>query len=161
MMRSGSDADGSYVSLGDAIGVLRSEPDQLERGLGLKFRDAHDDLDALRIARIRIADGRTFALVRHRHAPEPGTQIVMTTPSTDFWGDITAVLRRLQLELNDLSWRHPAAKPRQNARTLPGSSMRSVRHSRAMKAGPSRSQSETRRATRRSAVSARAATRKK
>ena len=160
-MRSGSDASSAYVSLGDAIGVLRSEPDQLERGLGLKFRDAHDDLDAIRIARIRVADGRTFALVRHLHAAEPGTQIVMTTPSTDLWGDITAVLRRLQLKLNDLSWRHPAAKPRENARASTGSSVPSVRHGRAMTAGTSQSQRETRRATRRSAVSARAATRKK
>ena len=160
-MRSGNDAIGSYVSLGDAIGVLRSEPDQLARCLGLKFRDAHDDLDAIRIARIRIADGRTFALVRHRHAPEPGTQIVMTTPSTDLWGDITAVLLRLQLKLNDLSWRHPAAKPRENARVATSSPMPSVHHGRAMTADTSQGQRETRRAKRRSAVSARAATRKK
>src|SRR5688500_12763608 len=158
MMRRGSDANGSYVSLGDAIGVLRSEPDQLERGLRLKFRDAHDDLDSLRIARIRIADGRTFALVRHRHAPEPGTQIVMTTPSTDLWGDITAVLRRLQLKLNDLAWRHPAATPRRDVRVSSGSSVRSARRTGAMTAGRSRSERETRHATRRSAVSARAAT---
>jgi len=160
-MRSGNDANGSYVSLGDAIGVLRSEPAQLERGLGLKFRDAHDDLDAIRIARIRIADGRTFALVRHRHAPEPGTQIVLTTPSSDLWGDITAVLRRLQLTLNDLAWRHPAATKGKDARLSTAASVPSPRRKRVMAAGRSRSERETRRATRRSVVSARAATRKK
>src|SRR5688572_8676212 len=127
MMRSGSNASSSYVSLGDAIGVLRSEPEQLARGLRLKFRDAHDDLDALRIARIRVADGRTFALVRHRHSPEPGTQIVMTTPSTDLWADIAAVLRRLQLEPNDLVWRHRAARPAQRSRTSARSSVRPAR----------------------------------
>lgn len=159
-MRSGGDANGSYVSLGDAIGVLRSEPDQLERGLGLKFRDAHDDLDAIRIARIRIADGRTFALVRHRHAPEPGTQIVMTTPSTDLWGDITAVLRRLQLKPNDLAWRHPAATPR-GSDPRPDTSARSGRRNRLLTAARSRSAQATRRTSRRSASSARALTRKK
>jgi hypothetical protein len=160
-MRSGNVAIGSYVSLGDAIGVLRSEPDQLARGLGLKFRDAHDDLDAIRIARIRIADGRTFALMRHRHAPEPGTQIVMTTPSTNLWGDITAVLRRLQLKLNDLSWRHPAATPREGTGVSSGPSAPFARRSRVVTAGRSRSERETGRAARRSVVSARAATRKK
>ena len=127
-MRSGSSA-GSYVTLGDAIGVLRSEPDQLERGLGLRFRDAHDDLDALRIARIRVADGRIFALVRHRHSPKPGTQIVLTTPSTDLWGDIQAVLKRLRLELADLAWRHPGAISR-----VAGASMVPLRRNRVMAA---------------------------
>jgi hypothetical protein len=36
-------------------------------------------------------------------------QIVMTRPSTDLWGDIAAVLRRLDMERNDLVWSHPAA----------------------------------------------------
>jgi hypothetical protein len=144
MMRSSNAASGSYVSLGDAIGV-----------------DAHDDLDALRIARIRVADGRTFALVRHRHAPKPGTQIVMTTPSTDLWGDITAVLSRLQLKLDDLAWRHPAAMPRREVLGSRAPSLRSTRRNRVTTVAKSRDQRGAGRAARRSAASARAAARKK
>ncbi len=160
-MRSSNVSTGSYVSLGDAIGVLRSEPEQLARGLRLKFRDAHDDLDAIRFARIRVADGRTFALVRHRHAPEPGTQIVMTTPSTDLWADIAAVLQRLQMKPNDLAWRHPAAMPRARARTASRAPVRSARRNSAVSVARNRSERDARRTPRRSAVSGRAATRKK
>jgi hypothetical protein len=95
---------------GDPIAVLRMEPDELAKSRRIKFRSGHDDLDRLRIARIRTADGQTFALVRHLHAPRPGTEIVTVTSSSDLWGDIQGVLERLNLTDKDLAWWHPAAK---------------------------------------------------
>ena len=98
------------VHPGDPIAVLRREPEDFTKSLRLTFRSSHDDLDWLRLARIRTANGRTFALVRHRHAPRPGTEVVAASLSTDLWADIVAVLRRLKLTEEDLAWRHPAAK---------------------------------------------------
>jgi hypothetical protein len=73
----------------------------------------------------------------------------MTKPSTDLWGDITAVLQRLQLELNDLAWRHPAARPQARSRTPSRAVVRSARRSSVMSAAGSRSERETGRARRR------------
>lgn len=110
-MRTTVNATTRYPSAGDPIAVLRAEPDQFANALRVTFRTAYDDLDWIRIARIRTADGRSFALVRHRHAPQAGTEIVATAPSTRPWADILAVLERLKLTEKDLVWRHPAAKP--------------------------------------------------
>lgn len=85
------------TSPGDPIAVLRSEHEELARTLRIKFRSGHDDLDWLRMARIRTADGRTFALIRHRHAPQTGTEVVAAAPSRNVWADIAAVLERLNL----------------------------------------------------------------
>lgn len=109
-MRNTDQAHRSHGTPGDPIAVLRREPEDLGKALRLKFREGHDDLDRLRIARIRTANGRRFSLVRHLHAPQPGTEIVAAAASSDVWADITAVLERLNLTEKDLAWCHPAAK---------------------------------------------------
>ena len=99
------------VNPGDAIAVLRQEPDDFAKALRLTFRAGADDLDWMRCARIRTANGRMFELVRHRNAPGAGTEVVTASASNNPWRDILAVLERLRLTKQDITWRHPAAKP--------------------------------------------------
>jgi len=109
-MRTEAPRPADTLDLGDPIAMLRQEPEDLAKALRLKFRNGHDDLDWLQLARVRTANGRTFALVRHRNAPEPGTEVVAAAPSSDIWEDITAVLERLNLTERDLRWCHPSVR---------------------------------------------------
>lgn len=110
-MRMDAQVDRATVNPGDPIAVLRREPEDFAKALRLRFRSGNDDLDFLRLARIRTADGRIFELVRHRNAPNAGTEVVAASASDNPWRDILAVLHRLKLTRQDLAWWHPASKP--------------------------------------------------
>ena len=58
------------------VATLRLEPAEITNRSGLTFETAHDDLDELQAAVFRVATGQEFALVRHRHQPQPGTDIL-------------------------------------------------------------------------------------
>ena len=106
------------VNPGDVIAVLRQEPDDFAKALRVTFRSGNDDLDWIRFARIRTANGRLFELLRHRNAPSAGTEVVTTSASNNPWRDILAVLERLRLTRQDLAWSHPAARSASSASSV-------------------------------------------
>jgi DNA-binding protein HU-beta len=98
------------TDFGEPIAVLNIEPDQLARRHAIRFRPGYDDLDELRVARIKTPEGGQFALLRHIHAPEPGTEVVALSRSTNVSRDIASILNLLELTHADVVWRLPTAK---------------------------------------------------
>jgi hypothetical protein len=98
-----------------AIAVLRLEPEELAARLHLSFRDGEDDLDALKHAGVRLRSGEQFLLLRHAHAPKPGTDLY-----ADAGADAAALLDRFLLATGlatkDVTWRAPDATPRAQPR---------------------------------------------
>ena len=95
---------GPLASLTKSVAVLRLNPEELSQRIGIPFQVAHDDLDVLDWARVIGGSGRPYALVRHRHSPEPGTQIVIPYDAVDPWADVVDVLKGLNLSKRDLAW---------------------------------------------------------
>lgn len=104
-------ASGPLSALTKAVAVLRLQPEEIAERIGLRFRAAHDDLDVLDWARVIGASGRPYALVRHRHSPEPGTEIVVPYDSSDYWEAVLDVLNGLKLTEEDVTWTSPEALP--------------------------------------------------
>lgn len=119
---------GPLACLTKSVAVLRLSPEDLSDRIGISFQVAHDDLDLLDWARVIGLSGRFFALVRHRHSPEPGTQIVVPYDSPDPRADVLDVLRGLELSENDLAWASPEAASGEQGSGASG--MRGVRQSR-------------------------------
>lgn len=94
--------------LGDPVAVIRAEPEQLTRELGLKFVRGHDDLDFLRLAAVSLNDGHPFLLVRHEGKPDGGTEIISATaPSPDLSSELTRLLHALRVRPGHVVWTHP------------------------------------------------------
>ena len=89
------------------VATLRLEPAEITSRSGLTFETAHDDLDELQAAVFRIATGQEFALVRHRHQPRPGTDILINEKSRDLSAALRDALQGLQFEPRELRWTHP------------------------------------------------------
>lgn len=100
---------GPLASLTKSVAVLRLNPEELSERIGISFQTAHDDLDILDWARVIGLSGRPYALVRHRHTPEPGTQVVVPYDSTNARVAILDVLSGLNLSEDDLTWTSPEA----------------------------------------------------
>ena len=94
--------------LGDPVAVIRAEPEQLTRDLGLRFVRGHDDLDYLRLAAVSLSDGHPFLLVRHEGKPGAGTEIISATaPSPKLSAALTRLLRALHVGPGHVVWTHP------------------------------------------------------
>jgi hypothetical protein len=94
--------------LGDPVAVIRAEPEQLTRELGLKFVRGHDDLDFLRLAAVSLNDGQPFLLVRHEGKPDAGTEIISATaPSRELSSELTRLLHALHVGPGHVVWTHP------------------------------------------------------
>lgn len=89
------------------VATLILEPAEITSRSGLTFEAAHDDLDELQAAVFRVATGQEFALVRHRHQPQPGTDILINETSRDLGAALRDALQGLQLEPRELRWTHP------------------------------------------------------
>ena len=87
-----------------SVAMLRQDPEQLERVAGLAFRTGHDDLDALQWAQVVGLTGKRYALLRHLHSPQSGTEIVTSESSSDPSADVRDVLKALALSEKDLVW---------------------------------------------------------
>lgn len=87
-----------------SVAMLRHDPEQLKRFAGVAFRAGHDDLDALKWAEVVGLSGKRYALVRHLHSPQSGTEIVTSATSLDPSADIRDVLKALALTEKDLVW---------------------------------------------------------
>ena len=103
---------GPLARLTKPVAVLRLNPEELSQRIGIRFQAAHDDLDMLDWARVIGLSGRPYALVHHRHSPDPGTQIVVPFDSSDLWQDVLDVLKGLNLSQKDLAWTSPEAVAR-------------------------------------------------
>ena len=89
------------------IATLRLEPAEITSRVGLKFEFAHDDLDELEAAVFRAPGGRQFALVRHRHQPNAGTDILINEKSRNLSAALSDALQILHFEPRELRWTHP------------------------------------------------------
>ena len=98
---------GSLARVTRPVAIVRLEPAQLSETCGVHFRSGHDDLDRLQWAEIAGTRGRTYALVRHQHSPRPGTEVLISSASTDPADDLKDALNALGLELSDVAWMHP------------------------------------------------------
>jgi hypothetical protein len=89
------------------MATLSLEPAEITSRAGLRFETAQDDLDELEAAVFRSDSGRQFALVRHRHQPESGTDILTSERSCDLSADLSDALQTLKFEPGELRWTHP------------------------------------------------------
>jgi hypothetical protein len=92
------------------VATLRLEPAEITSRLGLKFETSQDDLDELEAAVFSGSSGQQFALVRHRHQPNPGTDILVNEKLVDLSAALRNALKALQFESRELRWTHPAIK---------------------------------------------------
>ena len=96
-----------HHGLAKPIARLRWSLREITERLGITFETIHDDLDELQAALIAGVSSRQFALVRHRHQPNPGTDILTGERSTDFTSDLAEVLHLLGFDSGALRWIHP------------------------------------------------------
>jgi hypothetical protein len=92
------------------IATIKWEPEDLTKRFGINFEEAEDDLDRLDVALLQTGSGQQFALVRHRHQPNPGTDILTNEHSADLKNDLAEAVRHLRLGRGDVKWIHPIAK---------------------------------------------------
>jgi SWIB/MDM2 domain-containing protein len=96
--------------LAQPVAIIGLEPDELTKKYGIQFEESKDDLDYLVAALIRPPSGRVFALVRHRHQPNSGTDILISEDSPDLKRDLEEAVRHLRLTRGQLKWVHPDAR---------------------------------------------------
>ena len=104
--------------LAKPIATIRLEPEDISRKFGVKFESTKDDLDELKAALIHSNSGRQFALVRHQHQPNPGTDILTYEHSPNLTDDLLDVLQLLAIRQRDLIWTHPEIETQQIRNTL-------------------------------------------
>ncbi|MBW4621161.1 MAG: hypothetical protein KME17_17605 [Cyanosarcina radialis HA8281-LM2] len=90
-----------------AIAVLRQEPAELEARGSLKFERGYDDLDYLVFSVLSLPSQHRVALIRHQHAPNPGTEICVVPNEPAVIEMLIETIRFLNLSTQDLSWIHP------------------------------------------------------
>lgn len=95
--------------LARAVARLRLEPAEITDRVRLHFEKGQDDLDDLEVAVFRAQSGKQFALIRHRHQPYPGTDILINERRHDLAAALQEALQALQFKPQDLSWTHPKA----------------------------------------------------
>jgi hypothetical protein len=95
--------------LARAVARLGLEPAEITDRVGLQFENARDDLDDLEAAVFRAQSGKQFALIRHRHQPHPGTDILIDEQLPDLAAALHEALQALKFKSQDLTWTHPKA----------------------------------------------------
>ncbi len=90
----------------EPIAVLDLEPADLEKRLGIAFQQSFDNLDYVDIALLELDSHERFALIRHRGAPSPGTEIHVPHSQASA-RKLDEIVRQLGLAPADLSWRKP------------------------------------------------------
>jgi hypothetical protein len=97
--------------LGPTVAVLGLEPPEIQQRASkhdLRFRESFDDLDGLSVASFRPSGSLRCALVRHAHAPKPGTHLVLQSPVvSDLASAVDAAIDWLGLTTGDVTWEHP------------------------------------------------------
>jgi DNA-directed RNA polymerase specialized sigma24 family protein len=93
--------------LAQPVATIDLEPAEISSRLGVQFENSRDDLDELEAAVVCGKSGRQFALVRHLHQPNDGTDILTNERSRNLTDDLREILRVLQLSIHELRWTHP------------------------------------------------------
>lgn len=93
--------------LAKPIAVLALEPGELSLRTGLRFETTRDDLDYLQAALFQTAKGSQFALVRHHHAPNSGTDLLANERTVDLGLALEEALSALEIASTELTWKHP------------------------------------------------------
>ena len=93
--------------LDQVIAVLALEPEELSRTRDLGFQDSYDDLDDLKVA-IVATERATYALVRHRNSPSPGTEVHAPAGNPEL--ALSDLLTKLKLSEADVLWTRPKAR---------------------------------------------------
>jgi hypothetical protein len=96
--------------LAKPIATIRLEPKDISKRFGITFESTKDDLDELEVALLQTDSGQQFALVRHQHQPNQGTDILTTEYSPDLEKDLSEAVRLLRLDRKDVGWMHPTLK---------------------------------------------------
>ena len=99
-------SSGPLATLTRSVATLRLDPTVLTERLGLHFVPGFDDLDSLDWAEVIGRAGR-YALVYHRNAPSPSTEVVISSESRNPRRELLDALNALQLTEEDVSWMHP------------------------------------------------------
>ena len=99
--------------IGTVIAVLGLEPHEITDRLQITFEESEDDLDQLVAAAVRIGP-RQYALVRHKHHPAPGTEVLTSCDSTSYAEDLHELLQELHLPESALTWTHPSIRKGQS-----------------------------------------------
>lgn len=97
--------------LARAVARLGLEPAEITSRVGLRFEKGQDDLDDLEAAVFRGRSGRQFALIRHRHQPYPGTDILVNERLPDLTAALREAMQALRFNPKELTWIHPKATP--------------------------------------------------
>jgi hypothetical protein len=109
-------SSGPLSKLTRPVAALRLNPTTLSERLGLRFFSGFDDLDLLDWAEIVGRRGR-YALVYHRNAPRPLTQVVISSTSQDPRREFEDALETMQLTNADVAWIDPEISPKRVARS--------------------------------------------
>ncbi len=99
-------SSGPLATLTRSVATLRHDPTVLTERLGLCFVPGFDDLDFLDWAEVVGRVGR-YALVYHRNAPHPSTEVVISSESRNPRRELLDALKALRLTEEDGSWMHP------------------------------------------------------
>jgi len=95
------------IGLSLPIATLSLEPFELEERCGVVFFEDIDDLDFFKAAIIVTGGGETYALVRYRGCPSPGTEVWVGQTHLGTSSDIQPLLNALRLTGDVVRWRHP------------------------------------------------------
>jgi len=99
------------------VAVIALEPSELAGRRGLRFRSAYDDLDTLAFAVLTLPDGEEVALVRHRNASRPGTELLVAHDAQAVRSLVLTTLQWLDLSQGDVSWMRDDVPASQGYRT--------------------------------------------
>jgi hypothetical protein len=103
----------ALVDLGDItpatmpVAVLLKRPEELAREASLQFLEGFDDLDYVTFSAFALPSGRSIALVHHKNAQNPGTEICVVPDELAIPFTIEETLKVLKISVKDLSWIHP------------------------------------------------------
>jgi hypothetical protein len=89
------------------VATLKLEPTEITKRVGLTFETTKDDLDDVEAAVFRASTGRQIALVRHRHQPNRGTDILINERSRNLSAAVRDALQALNFQAHDLQWTSP------------------------------------------------------
>lgn len=98
------DVDGG---LAKPIAVFSLEPTELTARTGIKFEVTRDDLDYLQAAIFETPTGGKFALIRHQHAPNSGTELLVDEKTENLRLALDEAMSVLEMNPSELQWIHP------------------------------------------------------
>jgi hypothetical protein len=94
----------SFIAETALVAMIQHEPAEIGRIHRLEFKESYDSLDYLVYAVLPLSLGNQVALVRHKHSPDPGTEICVRHNQKDIARVISEALYALGLDRNAITW---------------------------------------------------------